>query len=62
MIRRRNGQRGLWDAVLFGAPDPEKLMDPTLRRIDELLDDDELIDTVLEAMRARFAKSGQRGR
>jgi IS5 family transposase len=62
MIRRRNGQRGLWDAVLFGAPDPEKLMDPTLRRIDELLDDDEVIDTVLDAMRGRFAKSGQRGR
>ena len=62
MIRRRNGQRGLWDAVLFGAPDPEKLMDPALRRIDELLDDDEVIDTVMEAMRGRFAKSGQRGR
>jgi IS5 family transposase len=62
MVRRRNGQRGLWDAALFGAPDPEKLMDPALRRIDELLDDDELIDTVLDAMRARFAKSGQRGR
>jgi IS5 family transposase len=62
MIRRRNGQRGLWDAVLFGAPDPEKLMDATLRRIDELLDDDAVIDTVVEAMRGRFAKSGQRGR
>lgn len=62
MIRRRNGQRGLWDAVLFGAPDPEKLMDPMFRRIDELLDDDEVIDTVLEAMRGRFAKSAQRGR
>lgn len=62
MVRRRNAQRGLWDAVLFGAPDPEKLMDPTLRRIDELLEDDELIDGVLDAMRERFPKSGQRGR
>jgi len=62
MVRRRNRQRGLWDAVLFGAPNPEKLMDPVLRRIDELLDDDELIDTVVEAMRSRFGKSGQRGR
>ena len=62
MIRRRNGQRGLWDAVLFGAPDPQKLMDPVLRRIDELLDDEALVDGVLEAMRGRFAQSGRRGR
>jgi IS5 family transposase len=62
MIRRRNGQRGLWDAVLFGAPDPLKLMDPALRRIDELLDDEALVDGVLEAMRRRFAHSGRRGR
>src|SRR5579863_5012083 len=62
MIRRRNGQRGLWDAVLFGAPDPQKLMDPVLRRIDELLDDETLVDGVLEAMRGRFAQSGRRGR
>jgi hypothetical protein len=40
MIPRRNGQRSLWDAVLFGAPDPRALMDPKLRRIDELLDDE----------------------
>ena len=46
MIRRRNGQRTLWDAVLFGAPDPRSLMDPTLRRIDEVLDDEELVDEV----------------
>jgi IS5 family transposase len=37
-------------------------MHPTLRRIDELLDDDELIDAVVDAMRRRFGKSGQRGR
>lgn len=62
MIRRRNGQRGLWDAVLFGAPDPQKLMDPVLRRIDALLDDEMLVDGVLEAMRGRFEPSGRRGR
>jgi transposase-like protein DUF772 len=62
MIRRRNGQRSLWDAVLFGAPDPRALMDPALRRIDELLNDEELIDGVWEAMRGRFAQSGRRGR
>jgi len=63
MIRRRNGQRSLWDnAVLFGAPDPRKLMEPGLRRIDELLDDEKLVDGVLEAMRGRFAQSSRRGR
>lgn len=62
MLRRRNGQRALWDAVLFGAPDPRELMERKLRRIDEVLDDDALIDGVLEAMRGRFPKSGRRGR
>src|ERR1700689_4816249 len=62
MIRRRNGQRSLWDAVLFGAPDPRKLMEPVLQRIDELLDDEALVDSMLEAMRGRFAQSGRRGR
>ncbi len=37
-------------------------MDPVLRRIDELLDDDSLVAGVLEAMRGRFAHSGRRGR
>jgi IS5 family transposase len=62
MIRRRDGQRSLWDAVLFGAPDPRALMDPTLRQIDEILDDEELVDGVLEAMRGRFEQSARRGR
>ena len=62
MIRRRNGQRSLWDAVLFGAPDPRTLMEPGLRRVDELLDDDELVDGVLEVMRGRFEQSSRRGR
>jgi hypothetical protein len=62
MIRRRNGQRSLWDAVLFGAPDPRKLTDPKLRVVDELLNDEALVDGVLEAMRGRFAQSGRRSR
>ena len=62
MIRRRNGQRSLWDAVLFGAPDPRALMDPVLRRIDELLEDEVLVDSVVDRMRERFPKSSQRGR
>src|ERR1700722_10156299 len=62
MLRRRNGQRALWDAVLFGAPNPKELMEPKLRRIDELLEDEALVDGVLEAMRRRFPQSGRRGR
>ena len=54
MIRRRNGQRGLWDVLRFGDLEPEKQMDPRLRRIDEALNDDSLIDGVLEALRGRF--------
>jgi IS5 family transposase len=37
-------------------------MDPVLRRIDELLEDERLVDEVLETMRGRFALSGRRGR
>jgi transposase, IS5 family len=37
-------------------------MDPVLRRIDELLDDEGLVDGVQEAMRGRFAQSRRRGR
>ena len=37
-------------------------MDPTLRRIDEVLDDEQLVDQVLEAMRGRFEHSARRGR
>jgi IS5 family transposase len=63
MIRRRNGQRSLWDAmVLLCAPDPRTLMDPALRRIDELLEDEVLVDGVVERMRQRFPKSSRRGR
>ncbi|MGA7123626.1 MAG: ISNCY family transposase [Polyangiaceae bacterium] len=62
MLRRRNGQRGLWEALRFGDLEPEKQMDPRLRRIDEVLKDDALVDAVLEAMRGRFPQSGRRGR
>ncbi len=62
MIRRPNGQQSLWDAVLFGASDPRALMDPVLRRVDEILDDELLVDGVLERMRGRFPQSSRRGR
>jgi IS5 family transposase len=62
MIRRRSGQQSLWDAVLFGAPDPRALMDPVLRRVDEILEDDALVEGVVERMRGRFPQSSRRGR
>jgi IS5 family transposase len=62
MLRRRNGQRGLWDVLRFGDLEPEKQMDPRLRRIDKLLDDEELVDGVFEAMRQRFEHSATLGR
>jgi IS5 family transposase len=37
-------------------------MDPVLRRVDEVLEDDALIDSVVDRMRARFPKSSTRGR
>lgn len=62
MLRRRNGQRGLWETLQFGDLDPKKQMDPRLRRIDQVLDDETLVDGVLDAMRGRFEHSGHRGR
>jgi IS5 family transposase len=62
MLRRRNGQRGLWEVLQFGDLEPEKQMDPRLRRIDELLDDEQVVESVFEAMRQRFEHSTRRGR
>jgi hypothetical protein len=43
VIPRRNGQRGLWDVLRFGDLEPEKQMDPRLRRIDGAINDDALV-------------------
>jgi hypothetical protein len=47
MVRRAYQQRSLIEVLL---PDADKLWDPALRRIDELLDDDDLVDRVAEAL------------
>ena len=64
MIRKRAGQRSFSDAILVGAhiPDPKTLLDPVLRKLDELLGSDELVDEVLEAVRHRRPQSARRGR
>src|SRR5439155_741440 len=45
MTRRREGQRGFGQVVLFGLlGPPETLLDPALRRIDGLLDDEAVVE------------------
>ena len=43
-------------------PDADKLWDPTLRRIDTLLEDEGLVDRVAEALARRHPQSQRRGR
>jgi IS5 family transposase len=59
MVRRAYQQRSLVEVLL---PDADKLWDPTLRRIDQLLDDDVLVDRVADALARRHPQSGRRGR
>ena len=59
MVRRAYRQRSLVEVLL---PDADKLWDPTLRRIDTLLDDETLVDRVAEALAQRHPESQRRGR
>ena len=59
MVRRAYRQRSLVEVLL---PDADKLWDPTLRRIDVLLDDEALVDRVAEALAQRHPESQRRGR
>src|SRR5207253_1618336 len=62
MTRRREGQRGFGQVVLFGLlGPPETLLDPALRRIDGLLDDEALVDAVWRALRSRYPQSARGG-
>src|SRR5512138_569946 len=64
MVRRRHRQMELSQVVLFGLvlPEPERLMEPWLREVDEALDDEEIIDGVMTVMRRRWPQSARRGR
>src|SRR5262249_59804428 len=59
MVRRAYQQRRLIEVLL---PDADKLWDPALRQIDTLLEDDELLDRVTEALAQRHPLSRRRGR
>jgi IS5 family transposase len=63
MVRHRHVQLALSQLVLFGTMvEPEELMDPALRQVDELLDDPVFSDEVLAALRRRHPQSARRGR
>ena len=59
MVRRAFVQRSLVEVLL---PDGDKLWDPTLRAIDEVLTDAGLVDQVVEALGRRHPQSRRRGR
>src|SRR6266498_2328282 len=59
MVRRAYRQRSLVEVLL---PDADKLWDPTLRRIDDLLDDEALVDRIADALARRHPQSRRRGR
>jgi transposase, IS5 family len=59
MVRRAFVQRSLVEVLL---PDGDKLWDPVLRSMDEVLTDDALVDHVVEALGRRHRRSRQRGR
>jgi len=59
MVRRRKQDRSLFEVLL---PDSEKLWPDWLKRIDTLLEDEAVIDTVASALEQRWPRSRTRGR
>jgi IS5 family transposase len=60
MIERKYHQRQLGEGFIHDNIDD--CWEPWMRKADEILDDEELIDTVYEALRRRHPQSGTRGR
>jgi IS5 family transposase len=61
--RRRRGQTSFNDWFAFGGiPRPEELMDPVLRQLDSVLDDEVLVDQVFDALSKRREASARTGR
>jgi transposase, IS5 family len=59
MVRRRQRERSIWEVVL---PDADKLWPEALRRIDQLIDDEALVEVIAEALERRWTQSRRRGR
>lgn len=61
--KRRRGQSSFDDIFAFGGiPRPETLMDPVLKRLDGVLDDEQLVDAVFAVLAKRRAGSARTGR
>lgn len=59
VVRRKHVQRSVFEILL---PDGDKLWDAVLRRIDEVLEDEELVDLVADALGRRRPNSRRKGR
>jgi transposase, IS5 family len=59
MVQRRQRERSLFEVLL---PDGHKLWPDWLRKIDTLLEDDEVIEVVAQALEKRWPQSRRRGR
>ena len=59
MVQRRQRERSLFEVLL---PDGHKLWPDWLRKIDTLLEDDDVIEVVAHALEARWPQSRRRGR
>jgi IS5 family transposase len=59
MVRRRQRERSLFEVLL---PDGHKLWPDWLRKIDTLLEDEAVIETVAQALETRWPQSRRRGR
>jgi transposase, IS5 family len=61
--KRRRGQTNFNDWFSFGGiPRPEELMDPVLKQLDGVLDDERLVDEVFAALAGRRKNSAKTGR
>jgi IS5 family transposase len=59
MIRHHYSQRSVFEVLL---PDGEKLWDPVLRTIDEILDDEQIVEIIADALARRRPRSRRFGR
>ena len=61
--QRRRGQTNFNDWFSFGGiPRPEELMDPVIKQLDSVLDDEQLVDDVFAALARRRKNSAKTGR
>ena len=60
MIKLRHQQPSLWEGLF--AEEVAELWEPWMRVVDELLEDDDLLETVYEAQGKRHARSRTHGR